>query len=380
MNQQFNKSDIQRNAFQLTGPLSKKGYDWWYHSFTAHNAETGEAKSFFVEYFLCNPALGGSKPVFGQLPKNKAESKRPSYLMVKAGTWGKDAVQLHKFFSWKDSTVLREAPYSIGVPGCTAGEKFITGRIEVIPEEVAEHPEYMCGSGSMSWNLKVVKKVAFNVGYGAGKIFRRLNAFEMYWHAEGMKSEYSGTVIFNGVTYIVDPKTSYGYADKNWGSNFTSPWVWLSSCNLTSLVSGKKLNDTVFDVGGGRPKVFGLPLNRKLLSAMWYEGKEYEFNFSKFWTHTRTKFECNETDDEVIWQVKQESKNAAIEYEVTCKKNEMLLINYESPDGMRRHNRLWNGGTGVGTIKLYSKVSGRFVPLDTMKAENIGCEFGEYGK
>src|SRR5574344_1526695 len=78
---------------------------------------------------------------------------KPSYLMVKAGTWGKDAVQLHSFFSWKDITVLRESPYAIGAPECTASEKYITGKIERTPEEVTAHPEYMCGSGTMSWNL-----------------------------------------------------------------------------------------------------------------------------------------------------------------------------------------------------------------------------------
>src|SRR5574344_24363 len=376
----FNKSDISRNAFQLKGALAKKGYDWWYHSFTAHDDETGEQKSFFVEYFLCNPSLGGSKPTLGQLPENKAHGIRPSYLMVKAGTWGKDAVQLHRFFAWKDISVLREAPYAIGAPECTASEKYITGKIDLSEEEVKAHPEYMCGSGSLSWNLKIEKKIVFNVGYGAGALLRHLNAFEMYWHAEGMKSEYSGTVIFNGRKYTVLPKTSYGYADKNWGGNFTSPWVWLSSCNLTSEISGKKLNDSVFDVGGGRPKVFGIPLNKKLLSAFWYEGKAYEFNFSKFWTHCKTKFDCKETDNEVIWHVQQETKTNVVEYDITCEKQNMLLINYESPDGARRHSRLWNGGTGKGTVKLYSKYDGRLIPLDTIRAENVGCEYGEYGK
>ena len=39
----------------------------------------------------------------------------------------------------------------------------------------------------------------------------------------------------------------------------------------------------------------------KLLSAYWYEGKCYEFNFSKFWMFTRTKFDCQETDTQIIW-------------------------------------------------------------------------------
>nr|MCR5320319.1 hypothetical protein [Lachnospiraceae bacterium] len=75
----FNKHDINRNECMLRGTLKKKGYDWWWHSFTGRDVETGEEKPFFIEYFLCNPALAEEKPVFGQLPENQKIGKRPSY-------------------------------------------------------------------------------------------------------------------------------------------------------------------------------------------------------------------------------------------------------------------------------------------------------------
>jgi hypothetical protein len=211
----------------------------------------------------------------------------------------------------------------------------------------------------------------------------------MYWHAEGMKTLYSGTVIADGETYIITNERSFGYADKNWGADFTSPWVWLSSCDLTSKKTGKRLEDSVFDIGGGRPKVLGIALNRKLLSDFWYEGKSYEFNFSKFWTFCRTKFDCRETEDKIIWNVRQETTKAVMETFVECDKSKMLLVNYESPDGQKRHNRLWNGGTGTGTVKLYRKhgLQGRLFGsakklelLDEIEARHIGCEWGEYTK
>ena len=58
----FNKHDISRDACQLFGAQASKGYDWWWHSFTGYDAETGAAKPFFIEFFLCNPALGGDEP------------------------------------------------------------------------------------------------------------------------------------------------------------------------------------------------------------------------------------------------------------------------------------------------------------------------------
>ena len=54
----------------------------------------------------------------------------------------------------------------------------------------------------------------------------------------------------------------------------------------------------------------------------------------------------------------------------------MLWINYEAPNGKKLHNRLWNGGNGVGTISLYHKKK----LIDTIEAKNIGCEYGEFDK
>lgn len=375
----FDKHDIKRNQCMLTGSFKRKGYDWWWHSFTAKNALTGEEKPFFVEFFLCNPKLANDKPALGQLPENRKNGVKPSYLMVKAGCWGKNKKQLHRFFSWKDITVKYGTPYEIIADDCYASETRLKGSIKVT--DAKNHPEYMCDDGEIKFDLKIRKIIPFNVGYGAGGFFRAIKAFEMYWHAEGMKSEYEGEIIMDGERYIVSPETSFGYADKNWGRGFTSPWVWLSSNNLVSKLTGKKLKNSVFDIGGGRPKVFFVALNRKLLGAFYYEGECYEFNFSKFWTGTKTEFSCDETDTEIIWHVTQQNKRAVMKTEIRCDKSDMLLVNYEAPNGEKRHNRLWNGGNGTGNIKLYKKLKhGKAELIDDISVYNVGCEYGEYDK
>jgi len=298
--------------------------------------------------------------------------------MVNVGFWGEEKGQLHRFFPWKDVSVRAEDPYQISAADCFCSESHTCGSINITPEEAAAHPEWMCDAGSMSWDLKIDKKVAFHVGYGASKFFRDINSFEMFWHAEGMKTKYSGRITLNGVDYVVRPETCYGYADKNWGGDFTSPWVWLSSNNLTSKKTGKKLENSVFNIGGGRPKIFGVALDRKLLGEFYYEGKDYEFNFSKFWTLSGTKFDCVETDEEIRWHVVQTTFNSKLDTYITCRKKDMLNINYEAPNGTKKHNRLWNGGNGVGTLKLYKLRGGKEILIDEVYAENIGCEFGEY--
>lgn len=372
----FNKSDISRNAFMLNGKFAKSGYDWWWHSFTGRDIETGMEKSFFIEFFTCNPALGGDKAVLGQLPEDRANGIKPSYLMVKAGAWGEDAAQLHHFFGWNSVKIAKNAPFSVCADDCILDETHTVGHISLSPDDVKAHPEYMSDAGEISWNLQIDKQVAFNVGYGASRLLRASKAFEMFWHAEGMKTQYSGELIWNGKHYAVTPEASFGYADKNWGKGFTSPWVWLSSNNLISKVSGKKLTNSVFDIGGGRPKIGPVALSRKLLSAFWYEGKCYEFNFSKFWTLTKTKFNCQETDAQIIWHVEQKTPRYRMVTDITCEKKDMLLINYEAPDGSKRHSRLWNGGNGTGIVKLYRKDT----LIDEIEAKNVGCEYGEYGQ
>ncbi len=370
----FNQHEINRDACQLFGEQARKGYDWWWHSFTGRHAQTGEEKTFFIEFFLCNPAYGSDRPVFGQLKTNENHHRKPSYLMVKAGSWGEDGGQLHRFFGWKATTVSMDIPFRVAADDCFVTEQTTRGHVSVSEADRQAHPEWMCDAGDMSWDLLIHKDIAFNVGYGAGKLFRKLQLFEMFWHAEGMKTAYEGEVIWNGEKYYVSPENCFGYADKNWGKNFTSPWVWLSSCHLTSELSGKVLTNSVFDIGGGCPKIGPIELPRKLLSAFFYEGKSYEFNFSKFWTGVRTDFDCKETKDKITWHVEQKTWFNRMVTDITCDKKEMLLVNYESPDGAKRHNRLWNGGTGKGTVSLY-----RFGKLiDRIHAENVGCEYGEY--
>ena len=374
----FNRHDLTRNELMLRGPLAHNGYDWWWHSFTAQDAETGENKAFFVEFFICNPALAEDKPVLGQLPENRESGKKPSYLMVKAGSWRKDHAQLHRFFSLRDVKLHPQAPYSVIAADCEASDTVLKGSVRVSKEEAAAHPEWMCDAGEMEWDLTIDKQIAFNVGYGASKPLRDAEAFAMYWHAEGMKSAFQGTVVFNGRKYIVTPEKSYGYADKNWGRDFTSPWVWLSSNCLKSKLTGETLKNSVFDIGGGRPKIYFIPLDRRLLGAFYYEGKEYDFNFSHVWLLVKTEFSFTEDEKEVHWHVRQENVNAAMETEISCKKEDMLLVNYESPDGKKRHNKLWNGGTGYGTVKLFEKKNENLVLVDEIEATHVGCEYGEY--
>ncbi len=367
----FNKSNYKKNGYMLNGKFKKRGYDWWWHSFTGIDMETKEEKAFFIEFFITNPSVSPNEVKYGRL------GDIPSYLMIKCGAWGENHAQLHKFIPIKD-VKIDKAPIKIEANGFYLDEFSLKGNVNITDSE--NHPEYMSDNGSMSFDLKIKKLISFNVGYGTSSLFRFLKAFEMYWHAEGMKSEYEGLVTFNGRKYIIKPENSYGYADKNWGSNFTSPWIWLSSNCLYSKINNKKLENSVFDIGGGRPKAFGIPFKSKLLGAFYYEGKEYEYNFSKFYHPSKTFFNCRILDDIVVWDIKQRNSKSIMETHIECKKKDMLLVNYEDPKGLKLHNNLYNGGNGYGYIKLYEKKKGKFELIDEIEVSHVGCEYGEFDK
>ncbi len=372
----FNKPDARREQCMLTGKFRKQGYDWWWHSFTAYSEKTGQERPFFIEYFVCNPGLAEDEPVFGQLPANKEAGKKPSYLMVKAGTWLEDGAHLHRFFPWKDVDMKWGVPFSVSADDCFCNTSEMRGKVSVSKEEAEAHPEWLCvGYGDFEWDIKIDKKITFNVGYGAGGLFRKLKAFEMFWHAEGIKTQYEGYITYNGEKYIISKDTCNGYADKNWGKDFTTPWVWLSSNDLTSKITGKKLENSAVEIGGGKPKCGPIVLNGKLLGCMYYEGQEFEFNFSKFWTGSRTKYECGENDTQIVWHVDQKTRKGRLVSNFRCEKKEMLQVKYEAPNGTMKHNRLWNGGTGYGTVTLYDK-KGNII--DEIEVKRMGCEYGVY--
>jgi hypothetical protein len=362
----------------LRGKLARRGYDWWWHSLVGVSKTTGEKRPFFIEYYVVNPALGGKQPILGQLEENKRKGVKPSYAMLKAGSWGKNgAVQLHNFYGIDDfSASTQEMNVKIGPH--TATETHLKGSVSLSKEEAAAHPEFMSDAGEMSWDLEAEKVFTYDVGFGTSWLFRMLNAFEMYWHVQGLKTRYKGTILFNGEEFDVAPDTSCGYQDKNWGTDYTRVWVWLNCNNFTSRSTGKKLGMTSLDVGGAQPVAFGINLPKKLLVAFYHEGRLHEFNFTQILKGPKQKFECKTTEDKGIWNLTAWNRKEKIEIDFTCPRDHMMLFNYENPDGQKKHNQLWNGHFASGTVKLYRKSGGGFELIDTFDGEMGGCEFGEY--
>lgn len=366
-----------RNAGFIKGSYKKNGYDWWWHSFVAKDKLTGELQPFFIEYYFINPKLAKDSVVLGQYEYNKKNKNRPAYAMLKCGTWTKNgAVQIHNFYPMSTSSFDKKE-LNVKIGNAILTETKLSGSVSVSQEEAKAKPEMMCDAGEMSWDLTVDKKLSYNVGYGAGGFFRALKAFRMYWHVQGMLSEFKGTIEYNDRIYEVEPETSFGYQDKNWGVDYTNPWVWLN-CNNLKNRNGERLAATSLDVGGGRPVVFGIPFNKKILVAFYYKGILYEYNFSKFWKKSKTDLNCYSDDKFVYWKIVATNKKSKLEIDFKCPKDKMLKVKYENPKGEFNHTNLWNGGHAEGTIKFYLKEKKNWKLMDELTGSYGGCEFGEY--
>lgn len=348
----------------------------WYHSFTGVARETGERRVFFVEYFMINPSLGRDVPVLSQ---RSGKRRRPSYVMVRAGAFGADGapgVQLHAFYPVAALKVAAE-PMVLQVEEHLYRETHISGCLDIGYQE-ASQPSYLCEEGYMDWDLEVHKSVSCHTGPISNPFFCALGALDSFWHGEGIRTQYQGTVTLNGIPYEVIPEECYGYADKHWGRSFNRPWLQLASCHLVSSLTGREGKHTALAVNGCSPRFLCFPLKRKLMIQLTWAGEDFEFHFARFRYPSRTKWNVKESRKRLVWQIVGQSRDAVIKITGACLKEDMLTMNYDAPDGSRPKAPVWFGGTGSGTVQIFRKTPGGKELLDTLSAEDIFCVYNAY--
>lgn len=373
----MNQSDLNKNSYMLRGTLARKGFMRWFHSFTGVQAETGETRTFFVDFFIINPGLGGDQPILGQHPYYKKRGMKPSYVMVKAGVFpdenGEDGRQIHAFYPIS-SLKTAGKPMVMQIEDCFYSENRISGFVEVSPTE-ARHRSFMSDAGWMEWDVEVHKAVACNTGILSGAFFRTVNGLENFWHGEGIRSFFRGTVILNGVTYQVSPDTSYGYADKHWGRSFIRPLFQFASGRVSSTRTGRELKHSVLAVNGCCPRFLFFPLRRRLMIQLTYMGEDYEFGFVRPFLFSKQNWEVKETNKRFIWHIMARNRTSVIKISCSCTKEQMMRLQYETPEGHRLKSPLWAGGAGTGTIQLYRREKGGKLLIDTLKLEDAVCRW-----
>lgn len=323
-------ADRDRNAYQLPGtPYFKNGYEWWWHSLVARSRRDGSLQPFFIEYFVINPGRGGPEIV------HTGDGRQPSYGMLMAGAWGARKAVLKELFpitAFAAST--RRMDVRLGPNRATDTE--LHGEMSGAPDATgfAEH---------LAWNLRAEKMLSYDIGFLGGRLFQWVWAFDMLWHVPGMQARYAGTVEWNGVVYDVAPGTSRGYQDENWGRDYTAPWYWLRCNDFTSRLTGKPLELTSLDLGGGVPRIFGIPLGHdKLLIALRHSGEVWEWNFTHLFDPPTQAVDVEEQPDRISWPITAENRRTRIEIAFKNPTSEMVQLVYENPKGQVALARLWN--------------------------------------
>jgi len=367
----MNLSDLERNSYMLRGSSAKRGYLRWWHSFLGAHVETGEVRTFFVEFFVINPGLGCDQPILGQHPYFKRRGRKPSYVMINAGVFpdeNGDGRQLHAFYPLT-SLQTTGSPLVMQGNDSSAGNFFysedrIMGRMNVTPLQ-ARHRSLMTDAGSMEWDVKVNKTISCHTGILGGRLIQALNLLDHYWHGEGVRSFFQGYVLLDGVRYEVTPECSYGYADKHWGRSLNIPWFQLACGKLFSGCTDSILRHSALAVNSFYPHFLWFTLRRRFLLQLTYMGEDFEFK--------HCKWEVIETGNRLIWHMLAHNRTAVLKLSVSCKKENLLNLRYESPDGQMPKPPLQAGADGIGTAKLYRKTPDGRELLDTFRLQNALC-------
>ncbi len=381
----ISKKSSKINRYQLAGSQKKSGINSWRFCFNGINKLTAQERKFFIEFTMLNPGLSPDEAILGFKPRvsisaedlqnvlaGTASAKSiqsesyvvPSYAAVRAGVLGAGAKQVCSYTEAGNVSVSTKS-------FCVHGNNFafddekLSGHIEYSAEEIQEHPEYLCDSGLIEWNLRYEIRSDFAEGY-SGK--------NCSWVPTGLRTVFSGTFTVDGKVYDVLPAKSAGYIDRFFGKNVVFPWVHISSSSLTSVISGKTLTDSAFAVQG----VF----DERLSAVVNIENKTVVFNaakgkhsFSSIWNFSQVPE--NDGEEKLHWSASFHNKSYVVDVDVFCPSAQMYVKSVEIPEGNRKVLEMLCGGTGTGEIKVFKKIGKNLELIEHDRIAHALCEFGQ---
>lgn len=374
--------------------LRKSTLSWVRFVFNAVN-DAGSERVFFIEAESINPALSPLQAVLGYTLRakvtaedlqyalagteaardlGKEDAPPPSYIAVRAGVLGAGAKQLVMYDNASNLATGRGELCTIA--GCVFGDNELTGSILLSDAELISHPEYLCDSGTMEWDIKYRPEISFRpLHKKAGN----------RWMPLGAKARFIGSVTLDGEKYEVTSNKSYGYIDFSEAKKnilphtLPIPYFHISSSSLTSHITGKPMNDSCLVVHGLYGKKDNVAIGMKL------GDKTIAIKALKKGVHTLQ--ECieapaDEEGERLHWSMSVDLKRAfpygkyVIDVDVMCHTKLLSVRNIELPSGERRVMRLLAGGDGAGTVRLFQHVKKNLVLIEEAHIAHTLCEFG----
>lgn len=384
----ISKKSSKINRYQLSGSLKKSGLNVWRFVFNGTEKVTGQERKFFIELSMLNPGLCPDEAVLGFKPRINISAEDlqnvlagsasarsiqsesyvvPSYVVLRAGVLGSEAKQVCSYSAAKDVSVSAKS-------FCIQGDRFsfndekLAGRIDCSPGDIQEHPEYLCDSGSLSWELRYEIRRDFEKGYSGKNCF---------WAPTGARTVFAGNFTIDGKVYEVIPKKSSGYIDRFFGKNVVFPWVHLSSSVLTSIISGKTLADSTFAVQGAFDNQVSAIIELEGKSVV-FEAKKTKISNGSIWNFSETPE--NNGEENLHWSVSLNSKSYVVDIDVFCPAGQMYVKSVEIPEGNRNVLKMLCGGAGTGEVRLYRRFGKNLELIEHAKIASVLCEYGQLEK
>lgn len=370
--------------YVLKGKLRQSGFERWRYVFTAVSKVTGRARKFFIELYIVNPAISPKAAVLSQKSRlmiseadlqyalagtesaahaNDEIDVKPSYVLVKGGFLGEGGKHINKFHASSQFAYIKNTE-SFKVGDCIFSSKGLSGTLLVTAQDLRVKPELLCNAGAMEWDLKFERPIISKPLYNRKKYL---------WAPIAAKAVFSGSVSIDNQEYTVIPKASNGYVDKAWGERLNSPYFHISSSNLTSIITGKYMENSCFAVEG--------EFEGKLAAYINFDGNDYVIGNSDIFKKNVIIHDCsqlvdNSDGDKVHWSVSIHRGKYVIDIDVYCKGKDMFVRDYEMPQGKRCLLKVL-GGFGTGEIRIYKKIKKNLELLEHANITDALCEFGQ---
>lgn len=299
-------------------------YEWWWHHMTAYNKKTGKPKSFFIEFFLMEGKYG----------------------MLKIGCWAQNFHQKNKqisvFFKPEECFASKKQMnvkfFKNEITFANASNNRLNGHI--VQKEIPSRKNLYSDKGTVSFHILVHK---FK-NYKTTNIYFPTKLIPMYWYIGGLYTEFSGEIIWDDQTYEFIPKLSFGYQDKNWGYNYSQPWLWLQSSCI--LYNNEIIPKAAFACGGCTPSRWNLLGHHVIFTCSIPKIFSFEINFTKL-KFDQYKFEWR---NKSRWMLTIKNKSHDIVIDIQCPQYGITEIHYETPKGELRN--VSNSGIGKGTLTI----------------------------
>lgn len=378
------KTTIKKNEYKLKGSLRKTGFDCWRYFFIGKNVTTGKEECFFIELLIENPAVSPSDFVLIQKsrPKIKVEDLQaalagnteiqgqsaeeavvPSFVAVRAGVYGDKRKQINRFYNFNELQIDKKC-FALKVAENIFTDDEINGSLSLSKSESVKFPEYMSQSGSIQWNLRYERIIDFP---------EIVSKEDSAWLPGGVLTYFTGSVVLDNEEYTVSPKLCFGYSDKHWGKSLPNPYYHLSSNKMTSIFSGKLIENAGFVVKG--------QYGQKLCVLCRFGDEVYNFSTSGKLKKYEVIYNCapvpgEESEEQLHWTVSLNHSNYVCDIDIFCSAKLMMVRDYESTEGNHKVHKILSGYHGNGEIRIYKKIKKNLELIHHAKIENCISEFG----